>query len=381
MLSARRSSAERLCTSDIPRAPANTPVPPTTGIFCLSSLTVPAVRMVPPGRVTVTVIFVLTAEMRVITATSEPTSASFGRPNCGTAFRRLDVSEILSPLLRPFGARSTTSFALTVLETSWIVRIFDSVRCAAYAGSASRSTPPRISAAYLIAEGIYASPLHTRHSLLVEVRPPKPPRLSGGEPGCAEHLDDFVCEVPLIVGKARWCVPGQSGTDVLVCSEELRAVELVRAPMQVTYLLDQRLKWLIFHHVSREATAGGLSIGRNLGRAGPARQSEHPYTSPHPLAERRTSGRRRRRRSRRLVDRSLSDQSRKLAVVRWGPGSAAVAATLVLRDAGAAVGASSISLRRSVTRHRSSGSRCGYQIGQRGAASLPGRASGLCRRS
>ena len=224
--------------------------------------------------------------------------------------------------------------------------------------------------------------MHTRHSLLVEVRPPKPPRLSGGEPGCAEHLDDFVCEVPLIAGKARWCVPGQSGTDVLVCSEELRAVELVRAPMQVTYLLDQRLKWLIFHHVSREATAGGLSIGRNLGRAAPAR------SSPSTLTHRRThwrkggrAGRRRRRRSRRLVDRSLSDRRRKLAVVSWRPGSAAVAATLVLRDAGAAVGASSISLRRSVTRHRSSGSRCGYQIGQRGAASLPGRASGLCRRS
>ena len=31
--------------------------------------------------------------------------------------------------------------------------------------------------------------------------------------------------------------------------------------MQVTYLLDQRLKWLIFHHVSREATAGVSTLG------------------------------------------------------------------------------------------------------------------------
>jgi len=67
--------------------------------------------------------------------------------------------------------------------------------------------------------------------LLVEVRPPEPPRLRGGEPGCAERLDDLVREVPLIGGKARRCVPGQSRTDVLVCSEDLRAVELVRTPM------------------------------------------------------------------------------------------------------------------------------------------------------
>ena len=39
--------------------------------------------------------------------------------------------------------------------------------------------------------------------------------------------------------------------------------------MQVSYLLDQRLKWLVVHNWHREATAGGLSVGRNLQGMGP----------------------------------------------------------------------------------------------------------------
>ena len=107
-------------------------------------------------------------------------------------------------------------------------------------------------------------------ALLAEVRAPEPARLRGGEPWRAQSVDDFVREVPLFSGKTRRCVPAQSRSNVVVDSLRLRAVQLVRAAMEVPDLLNQRLKWVVVHYQPHEATAGGLSYGRNLGMGPPA---------------------------------------------------------------------------------------------------------------
>jgi len=114
-------------------------------------------------------------------------------------------------------------------------------------------------------------------ALLAEVRAPEPARLRGGEPWRAQSVDDFVREVPLVGGKTRRCVPAQSRSNVVVDSLRLRAVQLVGAPMQVPDLLNQRLKWIVVHYRPHEATAGGLSFGRNLLGLGPPAAVRAPF--------------------------------------------------------------------------------------------------------
>ena len=80
--------------------------------------------------------------------------------------------------------------------------------------------------------------------LLAEVRTPELPRLRGRGPCIAERLHDLVGEIPLRGRKTRRIVPAQSSADV-VMHPRLRASDLVGAPMQLPYLLEQRLKQLV----------------------------------------------------------------------------------------------------------------------------------------
>ncbi len=102
---------------------------------------------------------------------------------------------------------------------------------------------------------------HAPLELFAEVGPPEFPRLRGREPWLCKRLDDFVREVPLIARKARRSVPVELRSDALVDTSGLRAVQLIRAPMQVPYLFEQGLKWLVIHTRPCEATAGGPRVG------------------------------------------------------------------------------------------------------------------------
>ena len=90
-----------------PRAPANRPVPPTTGIRVLEpSLPLPLKVMVPPGNLATPVSSPIVGLVRVSVERSEPTTAPAFLPNCGTALIRRSRPVYTSPLLRPFGAWS-----------------------------------------------------------------------------------------------------------------------------------------------------------------------------------------------------------------------------------------------------------------------------------
>ena len=47
--------------------------------------------------------------------------------------------------------------------------------------------------------------------------------------------------------------------------------------MEVPDLLNQRLKWVVVHYQPHEATAGGLSFGRNLLGMGPPAAVRAPF--------------------------------------------------------------------------------------------------------
>jgi hypothetical protein len=87
-----------------------------------------------------------------------------------------------------------------------------------------------------------------RHLSIVFSPPEEGPielsRLRGRQARVREHIDHFVGEVPLVARKRRRTVPAQSSSDVLMhgC---LRASDLVCAPMQLLYLLEQRLEHLV----------------------------------------------------------------------------------------------------------------------------------------
>ena len=121
-------------------------------------------------------------------------------------------------------------------------------------------------------------------TLLAEVRPPELPGLRGRGPCIAERFHDLVGEAPLSGRQTRRIVPAQSSADV-VMHPRLRASDLVGAPVQLPYLLEQRLEHLVIDR-QEEATllaaeesldepvaevdaAGGRFFGRNLQRTGP----------------------------------------------------------------------------------------------------------------
>lgn len=82
--------------------------------------------------------------------------------------------------------------------------------------------------------------------LLAEVRPVEPPRLRGRESRCVECLHNFIGELPLVIRKRRRCPPRPTSANVLV-QPRLRACDLVRAPMQLPHLFEQRLERLFVH--------------------------------------------------------------------------------------------------------------------------------------
>jgi hypothetical protein len=83
-------------------------------------------------------------------------------------------------------------------------------------------------------------------TLLAEVRPVELQRLRGRESRRVECLHDLIGELPLIVRKHRRRAPHQTGANVLV-DPRLRSCDLVRAPMQVPHLFEQRLEQLLVH--------------------------------------------------------------------------------------------------------------------------------------
>jgi hypothetical protein len=117
-----------------------------------------------------------------------------------------------------------------------------------------------------------------------EVRAPELPRLCGRGPWIAERLHDLVGEIPLSGRKTGRILPAQSSADV-VMHPRLRASDLVGAPMQLPYLLEQRLEHVVIDRqdgstllaaeesldgpVVEVDTAGGRFCGRNLQRTGP----------------------------------------------------------------------------------------------------------------
>ncbi len=117
-----------------------------------------------------------------------------------------------------------------------------------------------------------------------EVRAPELPRLCGRGPWIAERLHDLVGEIPLSGRKTGRILPAQSSPDV-VMHPRLRASDLVGAPMQLPYLLEQRLEHVVIDRqdgstllaaeesldapVVEVDTAGGRFCGRNLQRTGP----------------------------------------------------------------------------------------------------------------
>jgi hypothetical protein len=81
--------------------------------------------------------------------------------------------------------------------------------------------------------------------LAAEVNPIELLRLPGRESWCVERLNDLIRELPLLRRKhRRIAVPVQAGANVRVDSRALTR-DLIRESMQVTDLLEQRLKFLI----------------------------------------------------------------------------------------------------------------------------------------
>ena len=89
-------------------------------------------------------------------------------------------------------------------------------------------------------------------SSLAEVHTPELLRLHRRQPGCGEHLDNLICDVPLVAGKARRIAPAQSSADV-VMHPRLRVCDLVSAPIQFPYLLEQRLEHLVIDRHRRRS--------------------------------------------------------------------------------------------------------------------------------
>ena len=94
--------------------------------------------------------------------------------------------------------------------------------------------------------------------LAAEIGAPELPRLRGRGPGIAERLHNLVGEIPLRGRQTRRIVPTQSSADV-VMHPRLRASDLVGAPMQLPYLLEQRLEHLV---VDRQEGATLLAAER-----------------------------------------------------------------------------------------------------------------------
>jgi len=95
--------------------------------------------------------------------------------------------------------------------------------------------------------------------LLAEVRAPELLRLHRREPWCGERLHDLVGQLPLIGRKARRVVPAQTSSDVVMHLRP-RASDLVGAPIQLPYLLEQRLEHVV---IDRQQTATLPAAERN----------------------------------------------------------------------------------------------------------------------
>ena len=119
-----------------------------------------------------------------------------------------------------------------------------------------------------------------RHALPSEVLAPQSLRLRGGKPWLAEQVDDLVGQCTLLGRDARRIVPAQASSDVIM-NPGIRARDLVGAPMQLPYLLEQRLEDLVIdrHRLRtllgrrRDRAAAGVAGeigGRDLPAARPA---------------------------------------------------------------------------------------------------------------
>ena len=86
--------------------------------------------------------------------------------------------------------------------------------------------------------------LGCRLGLLAEVRTPELLRLHRREPWCRQRLDHPVSDIPPIARKARRIGPAQPSADVVV-HPRLRTRNLLCAPPQVPYLLEQRPEQLV----------------------------------------------------------------------------------------------------------------------------------------
>jgi hypothetical protein len=124
--------------------------------------------------------------------------------------------------------------------------------------------------------------------LAAEVRAPELPRLHGRKPWCSERLHDLIGDLPLLGRKARRVVPAQSSSDVLMHPGS-RASDLVGAPIQLPYLLEQRLKHVVIDRqdgstpLAEVDTAGGRT-GRNLhGTGPPAAVRTHSHIRGEPV--------------------------------------------------------------------------------------------------
>ena len=86
--------------------------------------------------------------------------------------------------------------------------------------------------------------LGCRLGLFAEVRTPELLRLHRREPWCLQRLDHPVSDIPPIARKARRIGPAQPSADVVV-HPRLRTRNLLCAPPQVPYLLEQRPEQLV----------------------------------------------------------------------------------------------------------------------------------------
>jgi hypothetical protein len=101
--------------------------------------------------------------------------------------------------------------------------------------------------------------LGCRLGLLAEVRTPELLRLHRREPWCRERLDNLIRDIPLGAGKTRRIGPTQPSADV-VMHPRLRTRNLLGAPPQIPYLLEQRLEQLVI-----DGQAGRIPLDRMVG--------------------------------------------------------------------------------------------------------------------
>ena len=120
------------------------------------------------------------------------------------------------------------------------------------------------------------------HVLLTEVRAPELPRLHRREPWCRQRLDHLVSDIPLMAGKARRIGPAQPSADV-VMHPRLRTRNLLCAPPQIPYLLEQRPEQLVIDGQVGRIPLTDRIVGADSDRYRPRRR-EPPALGSAPSA-------------------------------------------------------------------------------------------------